>query len=1054
MATSSTHDFAGPLAASGTTPLPFDFQAVSDTEVAVYLDGELVASNLYTVNLNADGTGEVVPSGAGLTGEVYIYSDPDFTQPTEYDKANAFSAERLNPVLDRTGRQIIALYGRQQRLQGYEGRVADLEASASTAAIAAATAQTGAETAQAAAEAVLVAVGSSEADAAASATAAASSATAAAASVGEAQTAVTAAETAETNAAASASQAGVSATAADASKTAAETAETNAAASATAAGNAQTAAETAETNAAASETNAAASETNAAASAAEAAATVAGKVSKSGDTMTGTLNGTNIVLSGGVTTNNPAGGSVVAAFNTDYLRYRFGGTSDPLGIEISDYDTTRIMLNRDGTIEAAGNISSSGSVAADDGLFPDGLAGPKWTAANGDPNSFVTASVGSLYGQRNATTGTGLWAKASGTGITGWVPLARERVANVKDYGAKGDGTTDDTAAIQAALSSTATDVFFPQGTYRIVDSNQNGTAVLTSAVDGRTIRGPGVITATSRVFKVLTVTGDDSVVSLNIDGNGFISDGILVENALNPKVIGCRIKDLDGKTDWSAYAIRVKLDGMDTECEIAFNHVTNAVAAGDATSGNGIGMCRGIQVQGNQDMTKRSWVHNNFLTEINGEEGDSLIAYCFGSSAYRTLPVVFENNVVDKWTRRAVKVQANGVIIRGNTFSNNLGASLTSLQRAVDIVQGHTCQIIGNHFDHCKYQNQIGLNQGSANNDFLIAQNTFEGLGTETTSSMIYVNNMGSGVIIHGNSILCPNFTGTVVLMDDTDAPLVVGNTIYIGASAWYSSTGSTTDLRLAGNLIRGDRNVEKQAYYDESDGEFVFDISAGSRLVTLYQRDSVLGNGEVAGRLAFRQNDDSAPNTIAASIGFVSEGTTGLLGIRFYTGDNTEKIRITQAGYLYPTNDNALPLGGASNRWSVVYAATGAINTSDKRAKQNIAKLDEAERAVAVRLKGLIRKYRFRDAVKNKGADARVHVGVIAQDVIKAFEAEGLDPMRYAIVCYDKWDDEFETVMGADGQPVVDKKGNKKTKQVRKAGDRYGIRYDELLAFVVAAL
>jgi hypothetical protein len=51
-------------------------------------------------------------------------------------------------------------------------------------------------------------------------------------------------------------------------------------------------------------------------------------------------------------------------------------------------------------------------------------------------------------------------------------PLAQNMtdIASVKKYGAKGDGTTDDTASIQAAFNASKA-VFFPAGTYKITDT-------------------------------------------------------------------------------------------------------------------------------------------------------------------------------------------------------------------------------------------------------------------------------------------------------------------------------------------------------------------------------------------------------------------------------------------------------------------------------------------------------------------------------------------------------------------------------------------------------
>ncbi|QRZ14739.1 tail fiber domain-containing protein [Paracoccus methylovorus] len=174
------------------------------------------------------------------------------------------------------------------------------------------------------------------------------------------------------------------------------------------------------------------------------------------------------------------------------------------------------------------------------------------------------------------------------------------------------------------------------------------------------------------------------------------------------------------------------------------------------------------------------------------------------------------------------------------------------------------------------------------------------------------------------------------------------------------------------------------------------------------------------------------------------ISCPTDGSYPLVFHAGD-TDVGRFQQGGVFRPADDNAQSLGVSTYRWSQVYAGTGTINTSDEREKQDIRDLTEAERAVAVRVKSLIRAFRFSDAVALKGGDARVHFGVMAQEVAAAFTAEGLDPMVYGIVCYDAWDDQPATIDSETGEIV---------EPARTAGDRWGVRYDELLAFMLAVL
>ena len=144
-----------------------------------------------------------------------------------------------------------------------------------------------------------------------------------------------------------------------------------------------------------------------------------------------------------------------------------------------------------------------------------------------------------------------------------------------------------------------------------------------------------------------------------------------------------------------------------------------------------------------------------------------------------------------------------------------------------------------------------------------------------------------------------------------------------------------------------------------------------------------------------------------------------------------NTERLRVTNGGIVQPGADNTQSFGTGALRWSTIFAGTGTINTSDVNEKQDIASLSVAEQRVAFSIKNLIKKFRFKSAVAEKGNAARIHVGVIAQEVQQAFIAEDLDPTMYGIFCSDTW---------------IDEQGIERT--------RMGIRYDELLAFVIASI
>lgn len=203
-------------------------------------------------------------------------------------------------------------------------------------------------------------------------------------------------------------------------------------------------------------------------------------------------------------------------------------------------------------------------------------------------------------------------------------------------------------------------------------------------------------------------------------------------------------------------------------------------------------------------------------------------------------------------------------------------------------------------------------------------------------------------------------------------------------------------------------------------------------------------------------------------------------------------------------PSFDNFATCGDASFRWSTVYAATGTINTSDEREKVWRGAATAAEIRAAKRIIGELGFYQWkasvegtpegpgRHAVEGKGKDARLHYGVRAQQVWRIMAEEKLvDPIGkdgkpgktpYAFLCFDEWDDEVENIMEevevtgivkgkAPGNIIDPKTGDAvmvetehevtemqmqptgETRVTRPAGNRYGVRPDQLTLFLIAA-
>jgi hypothetical protein len=95
-----------------------------------------------------------------------------------------------------------------------------------------------------------------------------------------------------------------------------------------------------------------------------------------------------------------------------------------------------------------------------------------------------------------------------------------------------------------------------------------------------------------------------------------------------------------------------------------------------------------------------------------------------------------------------------------------------------------------------------------------------------------------------------------------------------------------------------------------------------------------------------------------------------------------------------LRPVSDNRLSLGTGVRRWKSIHVVTSVISTSDEREKDEI-------QAIPDKVLNAWERVNFKQ-FKFKAEPADIYFGVIAQDIIRAFEREGLNALDYGIVVH----------------------------------------------------
>ena len=623
-------------------------------------------------------------------------------------------------------------------------------------------------------------------------------------------------------------------------------------------------------------------------------------------------------------------------------------------------------------------------------------------------------------------------------------------VVNVKDFGAKGDGVTDDTAAIQAALLLSIKPVYFPAGAYVVSKTlNVKDYQSLIGEAGGYMYHSQTYLLFKGEGAKNFSLPWCKSWKVANPDvGAPYLADS---------STRGDVYQTLDLTAPFSAAIVLGKGSGISGLGIYPYFDGVDGYAGSDGRLSDAwdVGIwCRNADNWRMSDVTCAGHWRKaaNLVTSSN--IGDGKIPACELGFAENCTFIGFR-----------------GVAIRSpdDTSETNYGLAgtvyLKCLVRPLQHQSGHLCtsSALSTPFDSPSACLEV---QGGTMRGIHFAFCTF--IGREDISAIVpkcselqftrcYWESKGFRVSGEWRDLIGSRFISSA----DTSVNFL-GMTKYgIDFSPYYTREDSVNRYEeSSGVCVTGGRVIDDE-YTHPNLGTTITNRLLPGGVFRIY--DSTFGNVmtvDEAGSLYFKDGNIYTPSkTFNIMRNRYADDEAYIL--RVYSTGNIEFEggNFTVPGLLRSRVDNTSSLGTSGTRWSEIFAGTGTINTSDERDKASIVAPDEA----LMRAWGKVnfRVFQFKDAVEKKGSEARLHVGVIAQQVIDAFASEGLDATRYGLLCYDKWEDEYEDVEVIDAPEIVADDGtvtpantHVEHRIVTPAGDRYGIRYEEALALEAAYL
>lgn len=343
---------------------------------------------------------------------------------------------------------------------------------------------------------------------------------------------------------------------------------------------------------------------------------------------------------------------------------------------------------------------------------------------------------------------------------------------NVKDYGATGDGTTDDTTALQALTAVGAADFYWPEGVYKITGSLTaatgqrhfmagRGLVTISSTATGHSIVIPNGVTDVEWHDFTLTRTGAAAISGQNGIHCSQLAERILISRVnVNNHFVGIRL----GTTSFSKV--------VECICDNNYSHginITNATGSG------------GMQ-----------WTLIDCLSQRNEGYGLLVEAVTVSASVGETINFsTFANRLggVRFLGQSAGPIRLQGIRWHGGFVGEdgNHGIYLDTYGSSTHKIEGVFSELAG--------VSAVGRNQGTA------ATNVGNG---------IHLTANNTSVVIDDCVVLSNSYSG---VSTGADRALITGNEIRLNGAAAVG--GETSGIAVtAGNVTIIGNSIKAQAF------------------------------------------------------------------------------------------------------------------------------------------------------------------------------------------------------------------------------------------------